>query len=215
MEDNYVIFKGTKSGLSIFLDKDLEFEELKVVLEKKLVENEDFFKGVSTGIILKGRELSELEEDELVSIIKNNVKFNIEYITTEDFINLRDIIKDEFDVKKDYSPTMFYHGNLRSGQTLSHDTSIVIFGDVNPGSKVIAGGNLIVMGSLRGSVEAGYKSNNSYIVAFDMNPKQLRIGDTIARAADDGEDTRIKKPHKAYLRDGQIFIDPIEGTFNV
>ena len=153
MEDNYVIFKGTKTGLSIFLDKDLEFEKLKEILEKKMKENESFFGNVSTGIILKGRELSENEEDELVKIIKNVAKFNVEYITTEEFLNLKDIIKDEFDVKKDYSPTMFYHGNLRSGQTLTHDTSIVIFGDVSGDGQIKASDYVLIKNSIMNNKE--------------------------------------------------------------
>ena len=143
------------------------------------------------------------------------MNISIDYINMHEFFSNENVKKDKNDSRKDYSETMFYHGTLRSGQSLTNNASIVIFGDVNPGSEVIAGGNLIVMGSLRGIVQAGQRSNDAYIVAFDMNPKQLRIGDYIARAADEGDDERIKKPHKAYIVDDQICIEPIEGTFNL
>lgn len=49
----------------------------------------------------------------------------------------------------------FYKGTLRSGQVLKCDTSIVIIGDVNPGAKIIAKGNIVILGSLKGNAYAG------------------------------------------------------------
>lgn len=43
----------------------------------------------------------------------------------------------------------FYRGTLRSGQVLESDSSIVILGDVNPGAKIVSGGNVVVLGSIR------------------------------------------------------------------
>lgn len=79
----------------------------------------------------------------------------------------------------------FYKGTLRSGQLLEADTSIVILGDVNPGANVISKGNVVVLGTLKGTVYAGGAGNeNSFVAALCMNPVQIRIGDVIARSPD-------------------------------
>lgn len=103
----------------------------------------------------------------------------------------------------------FFRGTLRSGQILESDTSIVIIGDVNPGASVSAGGNVIILGSLKGTVSAGLGGDsNAFIVALDMAPVQVRIGDTIARCSE-----KVKKGKAqtkiAYLEGGNIFIDPL------
>ena len=80
---------------------------------------------------------------------------------------------------------MFYKGTLRSGQKLEAEDSIVIIGDVNPGASVIAGGNIVIIGSLTGSVQAGAKGNrNSFVMALSMEPIQIQIADIIARSSD-------------------------------
>ncbi len=70
---------------------------------------------------------------------------------------------------------------LRSGYSLEFPGHIVIIGDINPGAQVIAGGNVIVWGRLRGMVHAGAEGDTSSLVcALDLTPTQLRIADQIA-----------------------------------
>lgn len=213
---NIVTFKGTGRGIEIVLSDDpkVSFDEIYDNLADRIEATKDVFKNVRCGIVLKGRKLEKKEENKIVTLLRRNMNISIDYINVGDFYDNFDVRKSK-DPKVDYAETMYYHGTLRSGQSLVNNASIVIFGDVNPGSEVIAGGNLIVMGSLRGIVQAGTRSNDAYIVAFDMNPKQLRLGDYIARSADDGDDERIDKPHIAYIENDQICIEPIDGTFNL
>ncbi len=70
---------------------------------------------------------------------------------------------------------------LRSGYSLQYPGHIVILGDVNPGADIIAGGNVIVWGRLRGVVHAGAEGDEQAIVcALDLSPTQLRISGHIA-----------------------------------
>ncbi|MCQ2749765.1 MAG: hypothetical protein MJ246_07465 [Clostridia bacterium] len=213
---NLVTFKGTGKGIEIVLSDDskVTFDEIYENLADRINATKEIFKDVRCGIVLKGRQLEKKEENKICTLLRRNMNISIDYINVGDFYNNFDVRKSK-DKKVDYAETMYYHGTLRSGQSLVNNASIVIFGDVNPGSEVIAGGNLVVMGSLRGIVQAGTRSNDAYIVAFDMNPKQLRLGDYIARSADDGDDERIDKPHIAYIENDQICIEPIDGTFNL
>jgi septum site-determining protein MinC len=44
---------------------------------------------------------------------------------------------------------------LRSGFSLKHPGHIIVIGDVNPGAEIVAGGDVLVWGHLRGLVHAG------------------------------------------------------------
>ncbi|MBC7106160.1 MAG: septum site-determining protein MinC, partial [Firmicutes bacterium] len=72
--------------------------------------------------------------------------------------------------------TILVRRTLRSGQRLCYNGNVVILGDVNPGAEVVAAGNVIVMGVLRGVVHAGANGNEEAVVlAFRLRPTQLRI----------------------------------------
>jgi septum site-determining protein MinC len=91
---------------------------------------------------------------------------------------------------------------LRSGHSLRHPGHVTVLGDVNPGAEIIAGGNVVVWGRLRGVVHAGAIGNKDAMVcALDLSPTQLRIADQIAVSP-----TRRgrPKPEIARLRNGQL-----------
>ena len=87
---------------------------------------------------------------------------------------------DDEDVEK--LPTLYLNQTLRSGQTVTSDGNIVVIGDANPGSEIIARGDITVWGVLGGIAHAGSKGNeNAVIRALKMNAIQLRIANLYAR----------------------------------
>ncbi len=97
---------------------------------------------------------------------------------------------------------------VRSGQIIKHAGTIVVVGDVNPGAELIAEGDVIVWGKLRGVVHAGASGNMSATVgALTLSPTQLRIGTMIARAPDEMRD-RVAPAEVARVRDGKIVVEP-------
>ena len=79
--------------------------------------------------------------------------------------------------------TLLIKRTLRSGQVLNYAGSIIVVGDVNPGAEVIAGHDIVVWGSLRGTACAGVAGDpQSSIYALHMAPSQLRIADHITRS---------------------------------
>jgi len=73
---------------------------------------------------------------------------------------------------------LFLQKTLRSGMRIEFAGHVVVLGDVNPGAEVIAEGNVIIWGRLRGMVHAGSKGNkNCMVCALDLSPTQLRIAD--------------------------------------
>ena len=95
---------------------------------------------------------------------------------------------------------------LRSGQQLRHTGSIALLGDVNPGAEIVAGGDIIVWGKLRGTVHAGALGDeNAQVCALNMQPTQLRIGRHIARSPEDHH--HKPSPEVARVRSGQIVVE--------
>ena len=78
---------------------------------------------------------------------------------------------------------LYLQSTVRSGIEIRHPGTIVIFGDLNPGGKVIAAGDILVWGRLRGIAHAGAQGNHQCrITALKMEFTQLRIADTVVRA---------------------------------
>ncbi len=98
-------------------------------------------------------------------------------------------------------------GTLRSGQRIETPFSLIVIGDVNPGADLIAGGDIIVMGSLRGTAHAGAYEDETLdrmIVALQMQPMQLRIGSVVSR----GSGEVGKNPEIARIDNRMIIVEP-------
>lgn len=77
---------------------------------------------------------------------------------------------------------LYLKTTLRSGVEIRHLGSVIILGDVNPGGSIVAGGDVLVWGTLRGIAHAGATGNRqSLIMALRMEATQLRIADLVAR----------------------------------
>lgn len=95
-------------------------------------------------------------------------------------------------------------GRVRSGQKVEARRHLVILGDLNPGAEAIAGGDIIILGSLLGTAAAGQPDNESAIVlALDLRPTQVQIGGYVAAGS---ASSAGKKPEFASLKDNRIVI---------
>ena len=127
--------------------------------------------------------------------------------------NLDDLRKSLRETEK--LPTLYIQRTLRSGQSISSDGNIVIIGDANPGSEIIAKGDITVWGVLGGIAHAGSAGNQyAKIRALKMNAIQLRIADTFARRPDNINIPYIQKtdtfiPEEACIYKKQIIIHKI------
>jgi septum site-determining protein MinC len=108
--------------------------------------------------------------------------------------------------------TLYLRQNLRSGQTISFNGNIIIVGDAHAGSEILAGGDIVIWGELRGIAHAGAKGNmNAQIRAMRIEALQLRIAEFIARRPDkvyyhkERQDTQVT-PELAKVTEGEIRI---------
>lgn len=144
--------------------------------------------------------------------LENANKIEGEEIEEIDF-DLDDVRKALRETEK--LPTLYIQRTLRSGQSISSEGNIVIIGDANPGSEIIAKGDITVWGVLGGIAHAGSAGNQyARIRALKMNAIQLRIADVFARRPDSANIPFIQKsdtfvPEEACIRKKQIFIHKI------
>jgi septum site-determining protein MinC len=102
-----------------------------------------------------------------------------------------------------------HRGTLRSGDHLQVQGSVLLLGDVNPGARISAGGDVRVWGRLRGIAHAGCAGNaEARIVALQLRPLQLRIAAAVARGPEDQPPAGFCE--EAVLVEGAIAIRPAE-----
>lgn len=210
--NNSVIIKGTKSGIIVILDGNIPFEELKEHIAHKFSESRKFLGKAEMAISFEGRELTTEEEKEILQIISEHSDLRIICIVSNDEKQEErfKLALNQKLLELSACTGQFYKGNLRSGQALEVETSIIIIGDVNPGAKVVSKGNVVILGSLKGNVFAGACGNeNSFVVALDMQPMQIRIADIIGRSPDKPMKDAVKETKIAFIDEGNIYIEPL------
>jgi len=100
--------------------------------------------------------------------------------------------------------TLYHRGTLRGGRSLQQVGTVVVVGDVNPGAELVAGGDIVVFGALRGTAHAGAQGDAAArVYALELTPTQLRIATFIASG--DGA-ARARVPEVAFVRDERIAI---------
>lgn len=225
-----VIIKSNKYGINLILDPDIAFDDLLKAVIEKFKESEKFFKNSKLGISFAGRKLSNEEEQKIIDAITSNTTIEILCIVDNNEENAEKM-KQQIEayseaIERQCAKAMssqgeFHRGTLRSGQVLESDASITILGDVNPGARVSSGGNIVVLGALKGNARAGiYGDSSCFILALEMDPIQIQIGDLIAKSPDKEKKKRRpsilireKKDSNelqiAVAREGNIYIEPV------
>ncbi len=108
--------------------------------------------------------------------------------------------------------TILVRRTLRSGQKIHFDGNVVVVGDVNPGAEIVASGHIIVLGALRGVVHAGASGDEqAAVLAFRLQPTQLRIANHITRPPDD-EITGPEQPEIARIKDNMVTIEVFQSS---
>lgn len=207
-----VIIKGNHYGLTVFLDPERPFPELMEYLGTKIRDSAGFFRGAKMALSFEGRTLTPEETNQAVNTICENSEIKISCVidtdkAREDFF--RRVLEEEEEKTGGRNQTdgEFYKGTLRSGQMLEAEGSVIMLGDVNPGARITARGNIIVLGAMRGTAIAGLGGNpHAVIVALDLNPIQIRIGDFSERPVRQREHSG---PRIAYLDMGRIRMEPL------
>jgi septum site-determining protein MinC len=204
-----VTIKGTKEGLVLHLDDSCSYEELKRELDNKLSANsrtQDERQLTSVKVEMGNRYLTESQREELKDLIRQKKNFVV------DDIESNVITKEEVERLMAKTEVMTVSRIIRSGQVLEVPGDLLLVGDVNPGGTVIAGGNIFIMGTLKGMAHAGcFGNNEAVIAASSMKPSQLRISDCLNRAPDSTQSNEKREMECAYIDENrQIIVDRLQ-----
>ena len=230
MQDELLAIKGVRDGLLISLSSTEKWQSVTDHLAARIDDRADFFAGASITVELGARPVPKYELSSLKALLeRRGLSLSMvlsESITTIESARALDLQTES--VKPAASPKapgsqetrpvdpeetgtagVLFRRTLRSGRTIHSDGHVVVFGDVNPGAKVIADGDIVIWGKLRGMVHAGANGDESAIVcALDMNPSQLRIAGYIVTSPP-GKRSKIM-PEMALIRDNQIIVETRE-----
>lgn len=213
--------KGIREGLLINLG-DGDWDEVQVELLEHIEIQAEFLQGARLALdvgnhILKAIELSQLRNDisERGLILWAVLSSSPITEQTAQTLGLATRITKSLPERRissldtsiqDGEQAVLVQRTLRSGYSLHYPGHVVVVGDINPGAEVIAGGNVIVWGRLRGMVHAGAEGNKEALVcALDLAPTQLRIADQIAITP---KRQGAPQPEIVHVMDGQVVAEP-------
>lgn len=204
MTEEIVVFKGSRDGLHLIINNENELKIIQEKINEKIASAKSFFQDIKK-VKLKGTSLSQEDLIYLINWLKESYGIEIDNENNDDYIQINKSFSNQ---SIDEGLTKYVYNTLRSGSSIKYNGNIVIVGDVNPGAEVIATGNIIVMGTLRGIAHAGVLGNDSaLVVAFSLEPTQLRISNIIARSPDH-QDYKPTCPEKACINGNTIIILP-------
>lgn len=215
---NSVIIKSFPNGIVLHLDPSLEFEELLLEISIKFKESSSFFGDAKMALSIKGRTLTDDEENQVLNAISENSAIRILCIVSEDEETDRHFVKalsqtDFSEGSLTGGEGQFYRGTLKNGQVLETESSIVILGDIYPGSAIISAKDIIVLGGLYGEAYAGGNgSGGHYVAALEMSPEKLKIGDFKYNSKEKTAKWSIKpkvQPKIAYVKNNKVVMDSL------
>ncbi|MBU0703282.1 MAG: septum site-determining protein MinC [Chloroflexi bacterium] len=222
MNPDTIAIKGIRQGLLITLGEGDWSAEL-LTLEARLGASPSFFSGGRVALDVGARLLNQAEIEEARALL---ARHRVELWAVVGTDQVTEMAVQEMGLVIDLGPSaprapeaapqeeespstegLVVRRTLRSGQSLRHPGHIVIIGDVNPGAEVVAGGDILVWGRVRGMVHAGALGDDKAVICgLDLSPMQLRIAGHIARSPE--EKRRKPMPEMASVHEGQIVAVP-------
>lgn len=219
MSEEKIKIKGENDGLMLEFPPDLSFLEIVEELSRKLDSGSGFFLRGTLVRVPRNRfskeEFAELQElfrtHGLICRLEKPVPMRSASPVPPSpkpaaaSVSPQEAMQDAPELQR----MLVIDKTLRGGQAVETEGSVIVFGNVNPGAQITAGGSVDIRGTCRGLVHAGAAGDSTaFIIADHLMPTQIRIANYVARSPDEPED--FGKAERAYVKDGQIVIEPIE-----
>ena len=226
MPDELIVIKGLNNGLLISLSPTENWQSVTDQLAARIDERAEFYSGADITVELGERPVPKYELSSLKALLErrglslslvrsksDTTRASAESlkVPTENKVAAalpKAAALETAPVNPEETGTqgVLFRRTLRSGRTIHSDGHVIVFGDVNPGAKVIALGDIVVWGKLRGFAHAGASGDESAIIcALEMSPSQLRIADVFA--ASPGGKRGGLKPAIARVRGNKITVE--------
>lgn len=211
-----VVIKSFQNGITILINEEIPFTQVLQEIAFKFEESKAFFGTAKMALSFEGRPLTPVEEIQILDTIKTNSDIHIVCIVGKDEKTDKCFIKALQQTERKLSggdEGQFYRGSLKNQDVIETESSIVILGDVYPGCAVISTRNIIVLGGLYGEAYAGGSgTGNHYVVALEMEPERLKIGDFKYKAGTKQTKWGIRpkvQPKIAYVKNERIVFEPL------
>lgn len=208
------MIKSFPKGISLFLNEESSFEEILGELASKFSGAKSFFGTACMALSIDGREVSSAEEIAILDTIHQNSNLSIACIVGRDETANRNFIKALAHMEKKLSggeDGQFFKGTLKNNEVIETENSIIVLGDVNPGSAIISARNIIVLGGLYGEAYAGGNGREgAFVAALEMEPERIKIGDFKYKAGTKQSKWSIRQkvqPKIAYVKNDKIIFD--------
>ncbi len=109
------------------------------------------------------------------------------------------------DNRQPLADPLYVQTTIRSGMEIRHPGTVIVLGEVNPGGMIIADGDVLIWGTLRGLAQAGAAGNTQCVImALKMEPTQIRIANLVARPPE--TPPAVYHPEIAYVTPNGIRI---------
>jgi septum site-determining protein MinC len=209
-----VKFSGTEYGLLMRLEWDVPLPQLLVELEEHLQQSREFFDGAQV-LLEIGRHPVLQKDMEQLTVVLSRYGVTLQgVIPAAESQDRRGPVPPYItEVPPPTDPQTFLRferRTVRSGEKIASEGHVIILGDVNPGAEIIAGYNIMVWGSLRGSAYAGVPDQEEAVIAaLHLAPIQLRIAGYIARAPE-ARPTAAGMPELARIDQQTIVVEAWE-----
>jgi len=227
MREQLVTVKGIRDGLLITLNPTEQWSVLMDQLAAYIDQKSAFFAGARVTVDAGQRPIRRDELTALKTLLERR-RLTLWTVlsdsdTTRDSANALDLRTSEGGIipgqddeegslvssEEGGTTGILIRRTLRSGRTVHSQGHVVIYGDVNPGAEIVAAGDIIVWGRLRGNVHAGaYGNENAVVCALDMKPTQLRIAGYIVTSPE--EKRQQPRPEVALIRNHQIIVEAMK-----
>ncbi|MDI9479249.1 MAG: septum site-determining protein MinC [Syntrophomonadaceae bacterium] len=196
--------KGVNGNLLVVFDA-VPFADAYRALDEKIKSSEQLFKG--SRVVFSGSGLAGFSLDELAALQQLCLNYGMVLNNTE-----LPIRKSKASAPAAPPPQTvpvpgdtFIHKNVRSGQKVHSEGSVVVWGDVHESAEIVAARDIIVLGKMGGIAHAGcFGDASSIVFALNLIPSQIRIADRISRSPED--QTTRPYPEVAFIDDDGISI---------
>lgn len=214
-----VQLKGIREGLLVSLS-DGEWDDLEIALLGQLELQGDFLRGAKLILDVENHALNaatlgslrdKLSDRGLTlwAVLSNSpsTEQNAQALGLATKIHQANPTRENrtLDTRLEGDPSILVQKTLRSGNSVNFSGHVIVLGDVNPGAEVVAGGNVVVWGRLRGMVHAGADGDDQAVVcALELAPTQIRISDKIVIPPNEGG---ARGPEVARIKAGEVVAE--------
>ena len=211
-----VLIKSFSNGIALHLDAEMSFEDLLQEIAYKFSEARAFFGKASMALSIEERQVTGAEEIRILETIRQNSDLNIICIVGKDEATNKNFIRALAHMEKKLSggeDGQFMRGSLKNREVLGTENSIIILGDVYPGSAVISAKNIIILGGLYGEAYAGGNGQEgAFVAALEMEPERIKVGDFKYKPATKQSKWGIRQkvqPKIAYVKNNKVVFEPL------